>query len=352
MKKFRGSSDYVASNELMNAVNVAIALEKPLLIKGEPGTGKTMLAQSIAEALDMPLIIWGIKSTTKAQEGLYMYDTVQRLYDSQFGEGDVSDIKQYIKLGKLGKVPTFKDFSDVLGKYQDGYIRPMAQRIRTALEIFTEGSMSIFAHETNVDLHKPIIDIDLRDLTDEHRKMGMATTLDLIWNRLTLNQSQNKRTWIFVEEYQSLMTDRYTSEFFRSVWSRARKYGGRPFAITQNVDLLLKSADSSTMIANSEFVIALNQSGRDVYQMQNLLRLSNDQTDYLQNALPGHGLIRYGSSIIPFNAEWPSDSNIYRLITTKPGEMLQYNGAESMESAEIPNPVEVTDAEEASGNNE
>ena len=106
MKKFRGSSDYVASNELMNAVNVAIALEKPLLIKGEPGTGKTMLAQSIADALEMPLIIWSIKSTTKAQEGLYMYDTVQRLYDSQFGEGDVSDIAQYIKLGKLGEAFT------------------------------------------------------------------------------------------------------------------------------------------------------------------------------------------------------------------------------------------------------
>jgi MoxR-like ATPase len=87
----------------MNAVNVSIALQKPLLIKGEPGTGKTMLAEAISEALDMNLIIWGIKSTTKAQEGLYVYDTVQRLYDSQFGEGNVADIKQYIKLGKLGE---------------------------------------------------------------------------------------------------------------------------------------------------------------------------------------------------------------------------------------------------------
>ncbi|MEY8364333.1 MoxR family ATPase [Anaerovoracaceae bacterium 41-7] len=105
-KRFTGSEDYVASKELMNAVNVAIALEKPLLIKGEPGTGKTMLAEAIAKALEMKLIIWGIKSTTKAQEGLYVYDTVQRLYDSQFGEGDVSDIKQYIKLGKLGEAFT------------------------------------------------------------------------------------------------------------------------------------------------------------------------------------------------------------------------------------------------------
>jgi len=103
MSKFTGSDDYVVSKELMNAVNVSIALKKPLLIKGEPGTGKTMLAESIAKAMNMKLLIWGIKSTTKAQEGLYVYDTVQRLYDSQFAEGDVSNIKQYIKLGKMGE---------------------------------------------------------------------------------------------------------------------------------------------------------------------------------------------------------------------------------------------------------
>ena len=103
MEQFKGSRGYVASEELMSSVNIAMALEKPLLVKGEPGTGKTVLAEAVAESLGMELIIWSIKSTTKAQDGLYVYDVVQRLYDSQFGASGVDDIAKYIKLGKLGE---------------------------------------------------------------------------------------------------------------------------------------------------------------------------------------------------------------------------------------------------------
>lgn len=103
MEQFQGSNQYVVSEELMRAVNISMALQKPLLIKGEPGSGKTMLAEAISQALGMELIIWNIKSTTKAQDGLYVYDTVQRLYDSQFGGEGVDDIGKYIKLGKLGE---------------------------------------------------------------------------------------------------------------------------------------------------------------------------------------------------------------------------------------------------------
>ncbi len=103
MKQFTGTSAYIASDELLQSVNVAAALGKPLLLKGEPGTGKTVLAEAVAENLQMPLYIWSIKSTTRAQDGLYVYDTVQRLYDSQFGEQGVDDIRRYIHLGKLGE---------------------------------------------------------------------------------------------------------------------------------------------------------------------------------------------------------------------------------------------------------
>lgn len=111
--QFKGTEDYIAAKDLQNCVNISINLERPLLIKGEPGTGKTMLAQSIAKDLGMELLVWSIKSTTKAKEGLYVYDTVQRLYDSQFGDKDVSDIKNYIKFGRLGEAFT-KDETVVL----------------------------------------------------------------------------------------------------------------------------------------------------------------------------------------------------------------------------------------------
>ncbi len=103
MNYFKGTDDYVLSKELRDNVNVSIALGRPLIVKGEPGTGKTLLAHSIAKGLGKKFIVWNIKSTTKAQEGLYVYDTVQRLNDARFGDNDVSDIKRYIKLGKLGE---------------------------------------------------------------------------------------------------------------------------------------------------------------------------------------------------------------------------------------------------------
>ena len=102
-RHFKGTDSYLTNEALEAAVNCALALERPLLVKGEPGTGKTLLAEAIAEGARLPLLTWNVKSTTRAQDGLYVYDTVQRLYDSRFGDGDVKDIRHYIKLGPLGQ---------------------------------------------------------------------------------------------------------------------------------------------------------------------------------------------------------------------------------------------------------
>jgi len=153
--RFSGSPDYVISEPLKNAVNVTIALERPLLIRGEPGTGKTLLAHSIANGLEKRLIIWNIKSTTKAQEGLYVYDTVQRLNDSRFGGSDVSDIKQYIKLGKLGQAFISPEQVVLLIDEIDKADLEFPNDLLNELE-----EMSFYIPETNESItanHRPIV---------------------------------------------------------------------------------------------------------------------------------------------------------------------------------------------------
>jgi len=153
--RFRGSPDYVISEPLKNAVNVAIALKRPLLIRGEPGTGKTLLAHSIANGLEKRLIIWNIKSTTKAQEGLHVYDTVQRLNDSRFGGSDVSDIKQYIKLGKLGQAFVSPEQVVLLIDEIDKADLEFPNDLLNELE-----EMSFYIPETNETItanHRPIV---------------------------------------------------------------------------------------------------------------------------------------------------------------------------------------------------
>ena len=153
--QFRGSDNYVTSEPLRNAVNVTISLKRPLLVRGEPGTGKTLLAHSIAQGLNKTLIVWNIKSTTKAQEGLYVYDTVQRLNDSRFGDKDVSDIKQYIKLGKLGQAFVSKEKVVLLIDEVDKADLEFPNDLLNELD-----EMSFYIPETNETIsaiHRPIV---------------------------------------------------------------------------------------------------------------------------------------------------------------------------------------------------
>jgi len=152
--QFSGSEDYVTSEPLRNAVNVSIALGRPLLVRGEAGTGKTLLAHSIARGLEKKLITWNIKSTTKAQEGLYVYDTVQRLNDSRFGDKDIADIKQYIKLGKLGQAFTSPELVVLLIDEVDKADIEFPNDLLNELD-----EMSFYIPETNETvsaIHRPI----------------------------------------------------------------------------------------------------------------------------------------------------------------------------------------------------
>ncbi|HDM36844.1 MAG TPA: MoxR family ATPase [Candidatus Syntrophoarchaeum butanivorans] len=153
--KFFGTEKYIASESLRNAVNVAIALGRPLLVKGEPGTGKTLLAHSIAKALGKRLIVWNIKSTTKAKDGLYVYDTVQRLNDSRFGDRDISDIKQYIRLGKLGEAFVSDEQVVLLIDEIDKADLEFPNDLLNELD-----EMSFYIHETGETIkakHRPIV---------------------------------------------------------------------------------------------------------------------------------------------------------------------------------------------------
>lgn len=155
MDKFKGTADYVISQELRDNVNVSIALGRPLLVKGEPGTGKTLLAHSIAKGLGKKFFIWNIKSTTKAREGLYVYDTVQRLNDARFGDNDVSDIKQYIKLGKLGEAFAAKEQVVLLIDEVDKAELEFPNDLLNELD-----EMSFYIPETGVTIkaeHRPIV---------------------------------------------------------------------------------------------------------------------------------------------------------------------------------------------------
>lgn len=152
---YQGTSDYIASPELQEVVNASLAIGRPLLLKGEPGTGKTLLAQSIAQSLKRPLIRWNIKSTTKAQEGLYLYDTVQRLNDSRFGEGNVRDIKRYIKLGKLGEAFISEESVVLLIDEVDKADLEFPNDLLAELD-----EMRFFIHETNEEIltkHCPMV---------------------------------------------------------------------------------------------------------------------------------------------------------------------------------------------------
>ena len=215
-----------------------------------------------------------------------------------------------------GTPPTLQDFREELLKQNE----QEAQEIALAIELFTNGSLNTFAKSTNVNTNSRLICYDILDLGKQLQPIGMLVVLDSILNRITRNRASGRRTHIFIDEIYLLFQHEYSANFLFTLWKRVRKYGADCTGITQNVDDLLQSHTARTMLANSEFIVMLNQASTDRLELAKLLSISELQMNYITNVDAGCGLIKIGSSLIPFVNKFPKNTKLYKLMTTKPGE--------------------------------
>lgn len=221
--------------------------------------------------------------------------------------------RDYISNGYKGTPPTLQDLHAELMKQNE----PEAQDIALAIELFTEGSLNTFAQQTNVDTENRLICYDILDLGKQLMPIGMLVVLDSILNRITQNRAKGKNTYIFIDEIYLLFQHEYSANFLFTLWKRVRKYGAFCTGITQNVDDLLQSHTARTMLANSEFITMLNQSSTDRVELAKLLNISDLQMSYITGAEAGSGLLKVGSSLVPFNDRFPKNTQLYQLMSTK-----------------------------------
>ena len=217
-----------------------------------------------------------------------------------------------------GIPPTLQDFREELLKQEE----PEAKEIALAIELFTNGSLNTFALNTNVDTSNKLICYDILDLGKQLLPIGMLVVLDSILNRITANRTKGKNTYIFIDEIYLLFQYEYSANFLFTLWKRVRKYGAYATGITQNVEDLLQSHTARTMLANSEFIIMLNQAYIDRLELGKLLNISDEQMSFITNVGAGEGLMRVGSANVPFVNRFPKNTELYRLMTTKPGESI------------------------------
>lgn len=222
----------------------------------------------------------------------------------------------YIKRKYKGKTPTLIDLVENLKEQPE----PEAQELAVQIELFTTGSHNTFAQQTNVNIKNRFVCFDILDLGSQMMPIGMLTVLDSILNRITANRAAGKETYIFIDEIYLLFQHEYSANFLFTLWKRIRKYNGFCTGITQNIDDLLQSHTARTMLANSEFIIMLNQGSTDRDELAKLLQISDDQMKHITNVDSGHGLIKVGSDLVPFERKFPKDTKLYKLMTTKVGE--------------------------------
>lgn len=218
-----------------------------------------------------------------------------------------------------GEPPTLRELYHALLSQPE----PEARGLALSSELFITGSLNTFAQHTNVNTKARILCYDIRELGEQLMPIGMLVTLDAIFNRVIQNWKLGKTTWIFCDEFYLLFRYPYSADFFYKLWKRIRKYNGLVTGLTQNVEELLRSDTARLMLANSEFLILLNQSATDREELARLLHISETQLSYITNVAAGCGLVRCAGNIVPFENSFPRHTHLYRLMTTKPDEVLK-----------------------------
>ena len=222
----------------------------------------------------------------------------------------------YREADETGTIPTLSTLRDKLLEQPE----PEAKQIALSLELYTTGSLDIFGKQSNVDLDKRVVVFDIHGLGAQLKPTGLLVITDTMLNRVTLNWKRGKRTHVFIDEFHVVYENDFSARFFDSAWRQFRKRNAYPTAITQNVEYLLDSVSASTMLSNSEFIIMLNQAASDREKLSTLLNISPEQMSYITNVDPGCGLIKYGGSLVPFENKFPTNTKLYQLMTTRPGE--------------------------------
>lgn len=220
-----------------------------------------------------------------------------------------------------GTPPTLNDLHRILMEQPESEAHDLA----LSIELFTEGSLSTFSKQTNININNRLLCFDLLELGNQLLPVGHLVMLDYILNRLTLNRAKNKRTYIFIDEISLLFKHEYSAIFLKELWQRARKYGGFCTGITQNAETLLNHELASTMLSNSEAIVMLSQAATDRVRLAKLLNISPEQLNYITNSRPGSGLLRVSENIVPFVNNFPKDTDLYKLMTTKLGETSDFS---------------------------
>ena len=225
--------------------------------------------------------------------------------------------QDYLNDPRPENMPILEDLYNLL-RAQD---EKEAQYIATALEIYVTGSLNVFNHRTNVDINNRIVCYDIKELGKQLKKIGMLVVQDQVWNRVTINRAAHKSTRYYIDEMHLLLKEEQTAAYTVEIWKRFRKWGGIPTGITQNVKDLLSSREVENIFENSDFVYMLNQAGGDRQILAKQLGISPHQLSYVTHSSEGEGLLFYGSTILPFVDHFPKNTELYRIMTTKPQEL-------------------------------